>query len=196
MIQLPAPVYDAKYDLNQALQHRRSVREYRDQPLSPSELGQLLWAAQGVTTLGGFRTAPSAGALYPLEAYAAVGHVEGIPAGIYKYDPKHHTLQKKHDGDRREKLAAASLDQHWMARGAAMIALSAVFGRTTTRYGERGDRYVFMEAGHAAENVWLEAVALNLGTIVVASFSDAEVKKILGLPDDEQPLYLMPVGKK
>ncbi len=188
MIQLPAPAYDAKYDLNQALQHRRSFREYRDQPLSLAEIGQLLWAGQGVTTLGG--------ALYPLEAYVVAGQVEDLAAGIYKYDPKRHTLQKKHDGDRREQIAAASLDQHWMARGAAMIAFAAAVERTTSRYGERGSRYVFMEAGHAAENVLLEAVALNLGALVVASFSDEEVKKLLALPANEEPLCLVPVGKK
>jgi SagB-type dehydrogenase family enzyme len=196
MIQLPAPAYDAKYDLNQAFQHRRSFREYRDQPLSLAAIGQLLWAAQGVTTLGGFRTTPSAGALYPLEAYVVAGQVEGLAAGIYRYDPKHHALQKKHDGDRRQLLAEAALDQQWMARGAAMIAIAAVFERTTARYGERGSRYVFMEAGHAAENVSLEAVAMDLGATVVASFADDQVKKILALPAGEQPLYLIPVGKK
>ena len=196
MINLPVPDYDAKYDLNKALQHRRSVREFKDGRLTLAEVGQLLWAAQGVTTLGGFRTAPSAGALYPLETYLVAGHVEDLTPGIYRYDPRKHSLSKLADGDRRNELAAAALDQSWMSAASAMIAFSAIYERTTERYGERGVRYIHMEVGHAAENVSLEAVALNLGTVVVAAFSDMDVKKALGLPPAEHPLYLMPVGRK
>jgi SagB-type dehydrogenase family enzyme len=196
MIKLPSPAYESHFDLNKALQDRRSIRDYSDEPLSLAEVSQLLWASQGVTSLGGFRTSPSAGALYPLEVYVVAGKVEGLEPGIYKYDPHKHQLEKKADGDRRAPLAEASLGQQWMARAPAMIAFAAVYDRTTERYGERGSRYVFMEAGHASENLWLEAVAMKLGTVAVAAFSDADVKKHIGLPKDEQPLYLMPVGRK
>lgn len=196
MINLPVPEYDAKYDLNKAMQHRRSVREFKEDPLTLVEVGQLLWAAQGVTTLGGFRTAPSAGALYPIESYLVVGQVQDLNPGIYRYDFRKHILTHMVDGDRRNELAVAALDQTWMAVAPAMLALAAVYERTTERYGERGVRYIHMEIGHAAENVSLEAVALNLGTVVVAAFSDMDVKKALGLPAAEHPLCLMPVGRK
>ena len=196
MINLPVPEYDAKYDLNKAMQHRRSVREFKEDPLTLVEVGQLLWAAQGVTTLGGFRTAPSAGALYPIESYLVVGQVQDLNPGIYRYDFRKHILTHMVDGDRRNELAAAALDQTWMAVAPAILAFAAVYERTTERYGERGVRYIHMEIGHAAENVSLEAVALNLGTVVVAAFSDMDVKKALGLPAAEHPLCLMPVGRK
>lgn len=196
MIKLPAPVYDIGVDLNQALQTRRSVREYKNEALSLAHAGQLLWAAQGTTSVGGYRTAPSAGALYPLEVYLVVGRVEGLAPGVYRYDPRQHVLKKVAEGDKRAALGTASLGQAWMGQAAAMIAMTAVPERTTKRYGERGGRYVYMEAGHAAQNVLLEGVALGLGAVVVGAFSDGDVKKILELPAEEQPLYLIPVGGK
>lgn len=196
MIKLPPPDYENKFPLNEALQKRRSVREYADQPISLKDAAQLLWAGQGATSVGGFRTAPSAGALYPLELYLVAGRVEGLEPGVYRYDPKQHTLTPAGAGDIRADLAAASLDQSWMARAPAMLAVSAVAVRTTGRYGDRGHRYVFMDAGHAAENVLLEAVALGLGGVVVGAFSDHDVKRILKLNDGEDPLYLIPVGRR
>jgi SagB-type dehydrogenase family enzyme len=196
MITLPSPVVEHHCELNHALQFRRSFREFTDEPVSLTEVGRLLWAAQGITSLGGFRTAPSAGGLYPLEVYLVAGLVEDLPAGIYKYNAAKHGLVKTADGDHRADLAAASLGQLWIGQAAAIIAFSAVPERTTRRYGERGHRYVYMEVGHAGQNVSLEAVALGLGTVVVAAFSDADVKRALHLPKDEEPLYLMPVGRK
>ncbi len=196
MITLPSPVAERHCELNHALQFRRSTREFKDEPISLAEAGRLLWAAQGVTSLGGFRTAPSAGALYPLELYLVAGRVSDLEAGIYKYEPTKHGLVKTMSGDQRTKLAAASLGQLWMSQAAAILAFSAVPERTTHRYGDRGHRYVYMEVGHAGQNVSLEAVALGLGTVVVAAFSDDEVRKVLGLPHGEEPLYLMPVGRK
>lgn len=196
MIRLPAPVYESKTDLNKALQERRSVREYRNEPLLLAHISQLLWAAQGVTSLGGYRAAPSAGALYPLEVYVVAGNVTGLPAGIYKYSPPQHTLSKTADGDKRAALARAALGQDWAAGAPAIIAISAVYERTTGKYGERGTRYVHMEVGHVGENIALEAVSLGLGTCMVAAFSDGDVKRVLGLPAEEHPLYLIPVGKK
>ena len=196
MIKLPAPSYDSKFDLNKAIQERRSLREYRDEPVSLAQVAQLLWAAQGVTSLGGFRTAPSAGALYPLEFYVVAGKVDGLAAGLYKYNPHKHTLALTSEGDRRSELAAASLGQGWMSTAPAFIAIAGVYDRTESRYGERGSRYIHMEVGHAAQNIALEAVALGLGAVDIGAFSDLDVKKILGLPGGEQPLCIVPVGKK
>ena len=196
MITLPSPVAERHCELNHALQFRRSFREFKDEPISLAEAGRLLWAAQGITSLGGYRTVPSAGGLYPLEVYLVAGRVEELPAGIYKYIAAKHGLVKKADGDRRAELASASLGQLWMSQAAAIVAFSGVPERTTKRYGDRGKRYVYMEVGHAGQNVSLEAVALGLGTTVVAAFSDDEVKRVLGLPKNEEPLYLMPVGRK
>jgi SagB-type dehydrogenase family enzyme len=196
MIRLPAPTYESKTDLNKALQERRSVREYRNDPLLLAHVSQLLWAAQGVTSLGGYRTTPSAGALYPLEVYVVAGNVTGLPAGIYKYSAQQHALEKMADGDRRQALGAAALEQGWLAKAPAVMAISAVYPRTTGKYGERGARYVHMEVGHAGQNVALEAVSLGLGTCIVAAMSDSDVKRVLGLPAEENPLYLIPVGRK
>ncbi|HRZ12961.1 MAG TPA: SagB/ThcOx family dehydrogenase [Kiritimatiellia bacterium] len=196
VITLPSPVAERHCELNHALQFRRSTREFKDEPISLAEAGRLLWAAQGVTSLGGFRTAPSAGALYPLELYLVAGRVDDLKAGIYKYDATKHSLVRTAEGDRRADLAAASLGQQWMAQAAAILAFSAVPERTTRRYGERGNRYIYMEVGHAGQNASLEAVALGLGAVVVAAFSDADMRKALGLPKGEDPFYLMPVGRK
>lgn len=196
MISLPEPKPIRSCDLNHALQFRRSFRDFRGGAISLAEAGRLLWAAQGITSLGGFRTAPSAGALYPLETYLVVGEVEDLAPGVYRYRPEKHALVKVAEGDKRRALAQAALGQMWMARASAIIAFSAVPRRTTSRYGERGRRYIYMEVGHAGQNVSLEAVALGLGTVVVAAFDDAAVKEVLGLPENEEPLYLMPVGRK
>lgn len=195
-IKLPPPDYQLNCDLNKALQDRRSVREYRDGEITGKEIGQLLWAAQGVTSVGGYRTAPSAGALYPLETLLVVGKAEGLTPGVYRYDPREHTLAKIKNGDVRRPLSEASLGQTWMSSSAVMVVFTAIYPRTTDRYGERGRRYVHMEAGHAGQNVLLSAVALNLGAVVVAAFDDAGVAGVLGLPEEEAPLYIMPVGRK
>lgn len=181
--------------IERALQLRRSVREYSRTSLTQDELAQLLWAAQGITAAEGLRTAPSAGALYPLEVDVAVGEVEGLPRAIYRYRPEHHALVLKREGDRRGELRAAALGQDCVGAAAAVIALIGVYERTTGKYGERGVRYVHMETGHVAQNVCLEAAALDLGTVVVGAFQDGLVKEVLALGDDEAPLALIPVGR-
>ena len=140
----------------------------------------LALAAQGITHSEGLRTAPSAGALYPLEVYLVAGRVATLPAGIYRYDPRRHQLVPTVSGDRRRELTLAALHQSWIADAPAVVVIAAVFRRTSTKYGGRGERYVHIEAGHAAENVCLQAVALGLGTTIVGAFSDAEVKRLLG----------------
>ncbi len=175
---------------------RRSVREYVSLPLSLEDISQLLWAAQGITSDWGGRTAPSAGALYPLEVYLVVGDVDGLESGVYKYQPQEHALIRVGDSDVRSELASAALEQSFIAQGAVDIVIAAVYERTTRKYGDRGVRYVHMEAGHAAQNIYLEAVALDLGTVTVGAFSDERVKDVLGMPESEVPLYIMPVGRK
>ena len=200
MIKLPQPRYDSKFSVEKTLLERRSVRSYKNEPLTLAEASQLLWAAQGVTEKAkGLRTAPSAGALYPLETYLVAGNVTGLPAGIYKYQPKEHALIKLadgEDGDKRRELSNAALGQPSVRQAAVVMALSAVYERITGKYGERGIRYADMEAGHVGENVALQAVAIDLRTVMVGAFSDEDVKKVLGLPAGERPLYLIPIGKK
>jgi SagB-type dehydrogenase family enzyme len=195
-IRLPAPVFKSEQSIESTLLKRRSVRDFKDEPLRLAEVSQLLWAAQGVTDLRGFRTSPSAGALYPLELYLLSGNVDGLPDGIYKYIPLSHKLLKVAEGDKRNKLAAASLGQSAVKDGAAVIVFSAVYRRTTRKYGSRGNRYVHIETGHAAQNIYLQAVSLNLGTVIIGAFNDNEVKRILKMKPEEKPLCIMPVGRK
>lgn len=194
-IKLPQPLFDSKTSVETALHERRSIRDYRNIPIALSDLSQLLWAAQGPSGTGGGRTTPSAGALYPLEVTVIVGNVAGLQAGIYLYKPENHELLKIKEGDNRAELSKAALGQSAILNAPAVIVISAVYERTMTKYGERGIRYVHMEAGHAAENIYLQAVSLNLGTVVIGAFDDDAVKKAANLTVREQPLYIMPVGK-
>jgi SagB-type dehydrogenase family enzyme len=195
-IALPTPRYDSNVSIEKALLERRSIREYTDEPLTLQQVSQLLWAAQGITDLTGKRTAPSAGALYPLEIYIEVGNVENLGKGVYKYIPNGHELVKVLDGDKRSQLAQAASGQSSVENGAINIVIAAVFERTTAVYGERGTRYVHFEVGHAAQNICLQATALNLGTVTVGTFNDQQVKEVLNLLENEQPMYILPVGKK
>lgn len=194
-IPLPNPASTGVLPVESALRSRRSVRDFAPQPLTLAEVSQLLWAAQGITGPGGTRTAPSAGALYPLELYLVAGNVSALAKGVYKYQALGHSLIRVADGDQRAALAAAAFGQDWVNEGAAVIVVAAAHGRTTRKYGQRGMRYVHMEAGHAAQNIHLQAVSLNLGTVVVGAFDDDRVKKIINLAGDEQPLCLLPVGR-
>ena len=196
VVELPEPRYDSDVSIEEALLERRSVREYTGEPLTLQEISQLLWAAQGITDPRGYRTAPSAGGLYPLEVYLVVGDVAGLGAGIYRYRPQGHELVKVRDGDRREELCAAALGQAWVREAAADLVIMAVYETTTAKYGDRGVQYVHLEAGHAAQNVCLQATAMGLGTVTVGAFHDEQVGEVLGAAENEQPLYVMPVGRK
>jgi SagB-type dehydrogenase family enzyme len=190
-IALPAPRTDGETSVEAALLGRRSVRSYRDEPLALADVAQLLWAAQGVTEpTRGLRTAPSAGALYPLDVYVVAAKVEGLAAGVYRYHPGTHSLTPVKDGDQRDALEEATARQ-----APAVLVISAVYERTTVKYGERGIRYVHMEAGHAAENALLQAVALGLGAVVMGAIDDDAVRQATGMSPTEQPLYVVPVGK-
>ncbi len=194
-IALPEPRYKSQTAVEEALLKRRSVRDYKGEPLSLAEVSQLLWAAQGITNPDGFRTAPSAGALYPLELYVVAGSVTDIAAGVYKYRIGAHELAMVAPGDKRGDLAAVALDQSCIKEAAVDLVFAGVYERTTRKYGERGIRYVYMEVGHAAQNVYLQAVSLGLGAVVVGAFEDDKVKRVVAMADDERPLYIMSVGK-
>lgn len=193
---LPAPRHTGQVSVEQALNERRSVRSFRSEPLTLEALSQLLWAAQGITDARGYRTAPSAGALYPLEVYVVAGKVTGLSPGVYAYEPRGHRLRLVRAGDRRRELSSAALGQSCVESGAVALVFSAVYERVTGKYGARGERYAHIEAGHAAQNVCLQAVSLDLGTVVVGAFRDGAVKKVIGMKDKEAPLYIMPVGVK
>ena len=170
------------------------MRTYGDEPVTLADIGQLLWAAQGITDPEGYRTTPSAGALYPLELYVVAGQVEFLPAGIYRYVAQTHELAHVATGDWRASLSADALGQEFVCNGAAVLVITAVYARTTEQYGERGICYVDMEAGAATQNVSLQAAARGLGTVFIGAFDDEQVKQRLRLREDEQPLCLMPVG--
>ena len=195
-IQLPKPQYDSDVSIEQSLRQRRSTRDYTNEPLKLHEVSQLLWATQGITDARGYRTAPSAGALYPLELYIVVGKVEHLAPGIYKYDPHDHEIVVLIEGDKRVDLAVAALSQPWVKDGALSIVIAAVYERTTVKYGDRGIRYVHIEVGHAAQNLCLQATAMDLGVVTVGAFNDERVSELLNLPDNEKPLYIIPIGRK
>jgi len=195
-IELPKPGLSGTMSVEEALFERRSIREYAKVALSIEEVSQLLWAAQGTTAEWGGRTAPSAGGLYPLEVYLEVGNVESLGSGVYKYKPEGHELLKITDVDIRTRLFEAALSQQWVKDSAADIIITAIYERTTVKYGERGIMYVHMEAGHAAQNICLQATSLDLGAVTVGAFDNDQIKGILGLSPGETPLYIIPVGKK
>jgi SagB-type dehydrogenase family enzyme len=208
IIKLPNPRYDSQTSVEKALSVRRSIRAYSEEPLSISDVSQILWAAQGITRKmetpppnfkykwqGGNRTAPSAGALYPLELYLAVGNVEGLLKGFYKYIPQTHSLEKIHEADMRNEISNAAFMQESIKKAAAVIVIAAVYERTSVKYGERAQRYVHIEVGHAAQNVYLQGISLGIGTVMIGAFVDEAVKKVLQLPEEEHPLAIMPLGK-
>lgn len=194
---LPPSETKGKVSVEEVIAKRRSRRAFHDEPLSLSSLSQILWAAQGITEPQmGFRAAPSAGATYPLEVYAVVGKVEGLEPGVYRYIPQLHTVEKKISGDLRKDLGRACLYQMWLSDAPFSVVLTAVYERTTDRYGEeRGVRYVHIEVGHVGQNIYLQAEAMGLGTCAIGAFVDDEVKRLLRLPPEEEPLYVMPVGR-
>lgn len=195
-IPLPEPRYESAISLEKTLLERRSVRSFRDESLNLAETAQLLWAAQGITDEArGLRTAPSAGALYPMEVYLVVRKTDGLAPGVYRYLPRSHELESVRAGDFSAPLAAAALGQSSIREAAATIVLAGVYARTRGRYGDRTERYVHIETGHVGQNVALQAVALGLSTVVIGAFQDQDVARVVGMSDGEDPLYIIPVGK-
>ena len=187
-LDLPEPRTKSDVSLEETLACRRSVRQYTDELLTLKEISQLLWAAQGITRDWGGRTAPSAGALYPLEVYVAT------PDGLYNYLPDGHRAKVLSHQDLRQALARAGLDQSAIHDAPAVFVVTAVYARTAGKYGARAERYVKLEAGHAGQNILLQAVALGLGGVPIGAFHDDQVQRVLDLPADHEPLYLIPVG--
>jgi len=194
-IKLPEPRIDSHFSLEQSLARRRSIRHVTHTPLKLSEVSQLLWAAQGITHPAGYRTAPSAGALYPLEVYLVAAQVEQVLPGVYQYNPKPHQLLLVREGDVRSQLTGDALNQNAIARAPASLIIAAVYERTTGKYGQRGIRYVHLDAGHAGQNICLQATSLGLGTVPIGAFRDELVAQTLELAHDEIPLYILPVGR-
>lgn len=193
-IKLPPPDTVGRITVEQALWHRRSVRSFTDESLTIGQVGQLLWAAQGLNRGLAGRTAPSAGATYPMELYLVAGKVKGLKPGAYHYGFDGHFLALVKGGDQRASLAEAALGQSSILTAPAVLVLVADFSRTARAYGQRAPRYVHMEAGHIGENVHLQCEALGLGTVMIGAFQDGRVKKLLGT--GQEPLYIMPVGRK
>lgn len=194
-IKLPKPQYDSNVSIEETLLKRRSIRSYKSEPLAIAEISQLLWSAQGVTNRKGFKTAPSAGALYPLEVYIAAGNVTDLDAGIYKYYPHKHEIVNTIKGDKRSELCRAGLGQSSIKNAPAVMVFCAVFERVTGSYGKRGIQYVHMEVGHAIQNVCLQAISLGLGSVIIGAFNDYDVKDVMNFELDEHPLLILPVGK-
>jgi len=194
-VKLPGPSIRGDTSIEEALQKRRSVRDYGSSPIVLQELSQLLWAAQGVTRDNFFRTAPSAGALYPVEVYIAAGSVKSLEPGVYRYLPGKHSLQRVSRNDIRPELCRASLGQGSVKQGAVVFIISVVYERVTGKYDDRGIRYAHIEAGSVAQNLYLQAVSLNLGTVLIGAFHDERVREVAGMKRNEVPLCVMPVGK-
>jgi SagB-type dehydrogenase family enzyme len=189
VISLPEPKLKGAMSLEEAIQKRRSKRSYISQELTFEEISQLLWSVQGITDeRRGFRAAPSAGALYPLKIYLVKAD------GLYLYLPDGHRIKRLSEKDLRQPLAQAALRQEYIAQAPIDIVICAVYERVTSKYRKRGIRYADIEAGHAAQNLQLQAVTLGLGSVPIGAFKDNAVKKVLSLPEDHQPLYIIPVG--
>jgi len=209
-IKLPSPQLKGKTSLEEAIARRRSIRRYKLEPLTLSQVSQILWSAQGITGAGKLRAAPSAGATYPLEIFLVIGrqaisvvaseaeqplYKEELPAGIYHYEVDTHSLRLHLQGDFRLDLARVALDQGFIAVAPVDIVICTLYSRTCYTYGKRGERYIHTEIGHVGENIHLQAVALGLATVEVGAFDDEEVRKILTVDEEIKPLYIMPIGK-
>lgn len=187
-ITLPKPNLNGSMSLEKAIAVRRSRRDFLPQPLTLEQISQLCWVAQGQQASGRFRTAPSAGATYPLELFVVTGD------GLFNYLPAEHSLEKLSGQNLRADLATAAWGQEFIEAAPLTLIFAAEFSRTTNHYGKRGIRYVYMEAGHAAQNVHLQAESLGLGSVAVGAFDDNSVSKVLSLPKNLEPIYMVTVG--
>jgi len=188
VITFPKPNQDGPTSLERAITARRSRRGFLPRPLTLEQIGQLVWVAQGQGAHSKYRNAPSAGATYPLELFVVTSD------GFSRYLPAKHSLEKLTEQDLRSALASAALGQEFVEAAPLTLVFAAQFSRTTNRYGQRGVRYVYMEAGHAAQNVHLQAESLGLGSVAVGAFRDTSVSKVLSLPDYLEPIYMVVVG--
>jgi len=199
VVKLPAPAHKGAMSVEEALKKRRTVRHFASRSLNLNQISQLLWGADGVSDPRNFRTAPAAGATYPLELYLVVGErgVESLAPGLYRYNPQAHVLEPTAaTGDLRASVARASLHQTWMAEAPVMVVTAAVYQRCMARYGNRGVQYTHMEVGHVGQNLFLQAESIGLACGIVGAFEDRALAQILKLPADHEPLLIMPVGYK
>jgi SagB-type dehydrogenase family enzyme len=194
ILRLPPPQHTAVDSFESVLIARRSIRAFTTMPVSLTQLAHLLWAGNGISSVDGRRTAPSAGGLYPLTLHVAAGNVRNAPAAVYCYQPNGHRLVTTAPGDVRTALADAAFDQSWIATAPAVIVIAGSVERTAEKYGERAAQYVSFEAGAAAQNIALQAVALGLGSAVIGAFYDAELGHALALPTDQCPFAIIAVG--
>ena len=202
MIELPAPSLAGSVSVEDAINKRRSVREFSDQPLSMADLSQCVWSAQGTTGADGKKVVPSAGAVYPVTLYVVAGAIANLSAGLYRYEPDHHTLDLIRAGELRTQLRDAALEeQPWVGRAAAILVIAADIDKASSAFqqqppaGERGFRYVYMEAGAIAENVYLQCQAIGVGVVFVGGFHDQKVMGVLKLPSPYTPVGLVCLGK-
>ena len=195
-MKLPVPRKTGALAVEAAIGNRRTVRRFRSQMLSLDQVTQLLWAGQGITGMDGLRrAAPSAGALYPMDLYLAVGDgVQRIDAGLYRYHPKDHRLFQIVNGDLRPEIATAALSQAWLAKAPVSLVITAEYDRAAVKYGKRAVRYAMIEAGHIGQNIFLQAEALGLKAGIIGAFHDNALNKILRVPKSHRPLLIMPVG--
>jgi SagB-type dehydrogenase family enzyme len=193
-IKFPYFAASDKTNLEITIGKRRSLRKYIDKEFSESIISRILWAAQGISSKDGLRTAPSAGAIYPLEIHVVAGKGSGIEPGAYRYDPEENAVSQEIQGDIRARLSEAALSQPMIREAPISLLITAIYARITGRYGKRGIRYTHMEAGHVAQNIYLLGVELGIGTCAVGAFDDEEVRKVLKLPANEEPLYILPLG--
>ncbi len=196
-MKLPPPSWHGTVSVEQAIKQRRTIRSFTSRALDLNQLSQLLWSANGVTETNGYkRAAPSAGALYPMDVYVVMGPhcVPPIEAGVYHFEPEEHQLTEVLKGDMRSAVARACLSQMWMAEAPLTMVITAEYKRVTVKYGLRGARYALIEAGHIAENIFLQAQSLNLEAGIVGAFNDAELIDVINMPSVHEPMLLMPVG--
>jgi SagB-type dehydrogenase family enzyme len=198
-ISLPKPSYKGTVTVEEALTARRTHRSFKPQGISLQQFSQILWGGYGVTAKNFglyLKTAPSAGALYPLDIYAVVGEdgVESLTPGVYHFRPENHSVKLIKEGDLRAEVARKSLQQMWMAEAPLMFIITGEYGRSTGKYGRRGVTYTHIEAGHVGQNIFLQAEAIGLKAGIVGAFNNKQLIKAMGLPAKHNPLLLMPVG--
>ncbi len=194
-IKLPKPSTKGKLSFEQCTSQRRSVRKYTDKAVTIAQLSQLLWAAQGITNDRGFRTVPSAGALFPIEIYTVVSNVDDLKDGVYHYNTKDHSIIRIIDGDKSKELSSAALGQGSVLNAPVNIVITGVIERSAKKYKDRATQYTFIEAGAICQNIYLQCESLGLGTVVVGAFYDDKLIDLLEVDKDEYtPLLIMPVG--
>jgi len=197
-IKLNKPNISTKIVLEEILMKRKSIRDFSKKPISIQDLSYLLWASTGIQRKEygyEFRTAPSAGALYPIETYLVINNVENVPQGVYHYLIKEHALEELRLGDFRVNIAKAALDQYMCSTAAVVFIWTAIFNRSKCKYGERAYRYIYLDAGHIAQNLALASTSLDLGCCPIAALYDDEVNRIISVDGvKESVIYMSIVG--